>query len=496
MATAPSALPAPLRAEISALLHLDGVLELLGWDEETYLPAGARDERGEQLAALEALRHARLTDPRLGERLDDARARLPAGSPGARELDLLARRRARALALPDALVTAFAAARSRSLAAWEEARQRRDFSLWAGPLQSLLDLSRQRALALAGAGEPYDALLGLHDEGMTRAQIGPVLADLRARLVPLVQRLARPARLPAWLEGQVYSDPAQERLCRSMLAAMGFDFARGRLDRSTHPFSLSAGFDDVRLTIRVFEADPLPAIFGALHEGGHGLYEQGYDPAHRGTLLARAPGSAIHESQSRLWENLIGRGRPFWSCWYPQLRDAFPGPLAGVDLDDFLAEVGRVTPTLVRVDADEVTYNLHILLRFHLECALFDGALQVDELPRAWDEGMRELLGLTPPDDLRGCMQDVHWAIGAFGYFPSYTVGNLYAAQLFEAFAADHPDWQDALARGELGVVLQWLRRHVHRVGHLHEAESIVQRATGRGLSAEPFLRHLERRYA
>jgi carboxypeptidase Taq len=485
-----------LRVYTATLRHLDGVIDLLGWDEETYLPAGAREERGEQLATLESLRHARLVAPELGALLDDVRAgELDPAT--ARSLALLHRRRARALALPESLVRAFAGARSRSLAAWEDARRTRRFADWAPALRSLLELVRERGRALAGGGDPYDALLDEYDPGMTRAMVGPLLTDLRDRLVPLARRVARPdAPRPSWLIGHVYADSLQETLCREMLAAIGFDMARGRLDRSTHPFSLSTGFDDVRLTIRAFEHDPLPAVFGALHEGGHGLYEQGFDPAHRGTPLAAAPGMAIHESQSRLWENLVGRSRPFWTRWLPRMRELFPGPLATVELEPFLAELRCVRPGLIRVDADEVTYNLHIVLRYHLETALLAGDLDVGDLPAAFNAASAELLGLTPPDDLRGCMQDVHWAIGALGYFPSYTLGNLYAAQLHEAFTGAHPNWDDTLAHGDAGPLLAWLRAHVHRVGHLREGDAIVAAATGQPLSAEPFLRHLERTYA
>lgn len=483
---------AELRERIARLRLLDGALELLSWDEETYLPLAARDERGEQLGALEGLRHAQLTDPRLAELLAAARPEDPLA---ARDLALLARRRERASVLPDSLVRAFAAARSRSLAAWGRAREARDFRVWAPALAELLVLVRERAAALARGRDLYDAMLDEHDPGTTAAAVGPVLSALGERLVPLVRRLGDPPPRAAWLSGPVYPDSDQEALCREILAAIGFDFARGRLDRSTHPFCLSLGFDDVRLTNRAYPRDPLPAIFGALHEGGHGLYDQGHDPALRGTLLAEAPGMAIHESQSRLWENLVGRSRAFWTFWLPRLRARFPGPLAELGLDAFLAEVRRVERGFIRVDADEVTYNLHILLRHRLEIALLSGDLSVEGLPAAWNAGMQELLGVTPPDDLRGCMQDIHWAIGAFGYFPSYTLGNLHAAQLHEAFVAACPDWDEHLARGDHRPLLTWLRDQVHRHGSAEDAPAILARAGGGPLSPEPFLRHLERRY-
>lgn len=488
-----------LRNEIRTLLHLDATIELLGWDEETYLPGGGRRDRGEQLAVLESVRNAHLASPWLGDLLTERKATVPAGSPEAVELVLLERRRAHALAVPDALVREFAEARSASLAAWEEARALRDHRAWVGPLDRLLRAVRERAHALArvrpGGESAYDALLDQFDPGLTRARITPVLVGLRDALVPLVARLASDAPLPPWRTRPLWPDAKQDRFARELLTGMGFDFTRGRLDRSTHPFTLAAGPNDVRLTIRASEKDPFPAIFGTLHEGGHGLYDQGYAPEHHGTLLASSPGMALHESQARLWENLVGRSRPFWTFWFRRLRDRFADAVAGVDLDTFLAEINRVRTDLVRVSADEVSYNLHVLMRYRLEVELFDGALGAGDLAAAWNEQALHLFGRVPQDDLEGCLQDVHWAIGSFGYFPSYALGNLYAAQLYETWLADRPDGEACLARGELQPLLGFLRARVHAVGHLYDADEVVRRATGRGLSTAPFVTYLERKY-
>ncbi len=491
-----------LRQEIATLRHLDATIDLLGWDEETYLPTGARGERGEQLATLEGLRHKLLASPWLGDLVAEAQARPAAPeTPEAIELRLLWGRRGQALALSAGLIRTFAEARSRSLASWEEARTRRDFTVWAPALREVVKVARERATALAGAGNmtPYDVLLDEHDEGMTRPRVAPVLEALCARLVPMAREVAERAAGPftpvPWLAPGRYPEAKQEGFCRELLVAMGFDFSRGRLDRSTHPFTLAAGTNDVRMTIRASQDSPLPAILATLHEGGHGLYDQGFDPAHRHTLLGQAPGMAIHESQARLWENLVGRGGPFWTHFFPRLRALFPEALGAVEREAFLLAMNRVRPGPSRVEADEVTYNLHILLRFELEVALLDGQLAVDDLPAAFRERMQALLGLVPADDLAGCLQDVHWALGAFGYFPSYTLGNLYAAQLYEAWQHQVPDGEAALARGDLAPLLGWLRQHVHRPGHLYRAEEIIRRATGSGLNADPFLRHLERKY-
>jgi carboxypeptidase Taq len=275
---------------------------------------------------------------------------------------------------------------------------------------------------------------------------------------------------------------------------MGFDFARGRLDRSTHPFTLMAGTSDIRLTIRVFEDNPLSALFATLHEGGHGLYDQGFAPELEGTLLADAPGMGIHESQSRLWENHVGRRLSFWVHRLPLFRAAFPGILDEWTPERFVRAMNVVRPGANRVEADEATYNLHILLRYRLELALVSGDLSVSDLPGAWDSLSEQLLGVRPRSAREGCLQDVHWALGAVGYFPSYLIGNLYAAQLVESHVRDH-DLDDALRRGDLMTTTGWLRRHVHAHGHRLSADEIVARATGRGLDPEPFFRTLVQRF-
>jgi carboxypeptidase Taq len=485
-----------LRDELHKLAHLDAAIDLLGWDEETGLPPAARGDRGEQLATLERLRHVLLASPWLGDLLSERRASVAPDSEDAVELDLLLRRRTHALAVPESLVQAFAEARSASLAAWEEAREHRDFQRWAQPLERLMQLTRDRGLALAGGGDGYDALLDQFDPGMTRAKVTPLLTSLRDALAPVVAAAASDAPVPAWRLRPQWPDAAQDAFCRQIIGAMGFDWDRGRLDRSTHPFTLCAGPNDVRMTIRVDERDPFPALFGAMHEAGHALYDQGFLPRHRGTLLAGAPGMAIHESQARLWENRVGRGGPFWTFFSRVLRERFPDATRGLTTEAWLAELNRVRRSLVRVGADEATYDLHILLRYRLELALFDGALAVRDLPAAWNEGMQELLGLLPPDDLAGCLQDVHWAIGSVGYFPSYTLGNLYAAQLYDAFLRDTHDAEARIAEGDLSGLLRWLRERVHHVGHLHAGDEIVTRATGEAPSIRPFVRYLQTKYA
>lgn len=483
---------ARLRRRIEDLRALDGTIGLLGWDEETYLPGEARGDRGAQTAVVESLRHRLLVDDDLGDLLEEVSPHAPGGSRLADELEHLRRVRRLALALPEDLVRAFAAARSRALAAWEAARAEGAFGVFAPRFSDLLALVRERAGCLRCSEDLYDGLLEEHEPGQRRSRLEPLLTALGSRLVPLSrERASRPDADAGGVPPGRYGPTRQERFCRRLLGDLGFDFTRGRLDRSTHPFTLLTGDADVRLTVRFLPGSPLPGLFATLHEAGHGLYDQGFDPELRGTLLAEGAGMGIHESQSRLWENHVGRSLPFWEHYLPALRRLFPAPLGGATPEGVWRQVNRVRPGVQRLAADEATYDLHILLRFRLETALLGGDLAVGDLPAAWADESQELLGVRPADDREGCLQDVHWSLGAFGYFPSYTLGNLAAAQLMEAFLAAQPGFWGEVGRGDTSALLGWLRRHVHRHGHRRSADELLTAATGRPLDPEAFLRRL-----
>jgi carboxypeptidase Taq len=442
-----------LRKQLSELCHLDQTIALLGWDEETMLPNAGRTERGGQLATLEGIRHAMLVSDRLGDLVEEVAAQSEGHERLARELFLLRRLRRQALALPPELVRQFANARSQALGAWEEARAKDSYAIFAPAFEELVAILRERAGALAGGGDPYDALLDEHEPGMSRARLDPVLDEVRKALVPLV-RSAQPAS-DGVLRGRKFVEAGQWELSRQLLAAIGFAFERGRLDRSTHPFSLLAGLNDVRLTIRVDESNLSEAVLAALHEGGHGLYDQGFDPGDRDTLLAEAPSMGLQESQARLWENHVGRSRAFWDYAFPHLQKLFPDAVSGLDAEPFYRSVNLVRPGVNRVAADEVSYHLHIVLRYELEVALISGM---------------------------------------FGYFPTYTLGSLYAAQLAETYAREHP-LEDEIRRGEFGGLLFWLRSNIHRPGHRFSAEDLIESATGKRLDAAAFFRHIETKH-
>ena len=485
-----------LRAAIYKLRDLDAVIHLLEWDEETYRPQGAAEARASQLAVLGALRHELLAGDRLGDLVAAAAARSALTATERTELKLLQRLRRVAVALPESLVTAFAETRSHCLAAWEEARRLDDFTVFSGPFAQLLKLMRERAQALALSDDLYDSLLDEHEFGMRRSRLEPLLRTCGARLRALVPELAeRTRRFANLLPRGSYDESRQREFCAALLRDMGFDFNRGRLDRSTHPFTIMAGHDDVRLTIRSSVDEPLRAIFATLHEGGHALYDQGVPREFHGTLLADAPSMGAHEAQARLWENHVGRRAAFWQSYFPRLRAAFPAALAAIDAPTFHRAINVVAPGLNRVAADEATYNLHVLLRYELEIALLGGDLAVVDLPAAWDERQRHYLGVAAKTPRDGCLQDVHWALGEFGYFPTYTIGNLYAAQLIETYERAH-DFDAELANGDLGALRAWLGEHVYAHGGTLDAEQLIERTTGRGLDVEPFFRQLERRVA
>ncbi len=481
-----------LFARMQELRDLSGVIGLAMWDQETYLPRKAEAGRAAQLGTMQALHHERLVDPRLGEWLAAARPATPDETAMVR---VLARERDRAVKVPSALVKALAEAQSRALSAWREAREEKAFKIFQPHVQKLLELRREMADAWGHDGERYDALLENYEPGMRVKRLSPVLAGLRTKLVPLVAAIdARPPPKRIF-EGRTFDPEEQWKFTMHLLEAMGFDLEAGRQDRSTHPFTGGTGLHDVRLTTRVFSNQPLSSVFGTIHEGGHGIYEQGFSPEHERTTLAQSPSMGLHESQSRLWENIVGRSQPFWNYFYPRYQAAFKAQLGEVSLPDFLREVNRVERSFIRVEADEVTYNLHIVLRYELELELIRGNLQAADLEGAWNEKTKQLLQLEVKTVNEGVLQDIHWAYGEFGYFPTYALGNLYAASLWKAMNRDIRGLDESISQGELAPVKNWLREKVHREGFRLDAEALVTRITGAGLTDDDFVSYLKLKY-
>lgn len=486
---------ARLLARARELHDLGSAAAVLSWDQETFLPPKGVAARARQRSTLAGLHHERLCAPALARLLAAlADAELPPAE--AALVREVRRARDRAARLPRSLVVALTEAQSLAQQAWVEARARDDWPAFAPHLARLVDLKRREAQAVGYEGEPYNALLDEYEPGARVEALAPLFARLKAELVPLLAAIAAAPRRPdAALLRQEFAPAQQEVLCRELLAAVGFDFAAGRLDVSAHPFTSGTNPGDVRLTTHYNPRDLRAALYATLHEGGHGLYEQGFPLEHDGTPLCDAISLGIHESQSRLWENLVGRSRPFLAHWAPRLRELFPAQLGGAGPEDLYRAVNVVEPSLIRIEADEVTYNLHIVLRLELERALLAGDVEVGELPALWNARMRDDLGVTPPDDARGVLQDIHWAFGLFGYFPTYTLGNLYAAQFWAAAQADVPDLPARIGRGEFRPLLDWLRDKIHRHGRQPSAAELCRRVTGRDLDAAPFLDYLRRKF-
>jgi carboxypeptidase Taq len=494
---APSSAFTQLRARLREIATLASASATLSWDQETMMPPEAGPLRAEQLATLAGLVHERATDPRLGGLIDRCEDDTALQRDDATRASLREIRRdwERAIRLPTELVREITETGSLAMEAWKAARAASDYAAFAPWLAKTVALARARAEHLRGDGEGelYDALLDPYEPGMTAARLEEVFGTLRAGLTPLLAAAAEAAptdERAAWI---VLPIERQQAFNREVAAAIGFRFEAGRLDSSAHPFCEGAGPGDTRLTTRYRADGWMDALSSTLHEAGHGLYEQGLPKQERwGEPLAESASLGIHESQSRLWENAVGRSRPFWRWALPRARERFGAALEGVGAEELFRAANVVRPNLIRVESDEATYNLHIMLRFDLERALLRGDLTADDLPGAWNERMRADLGLEVPDDARGALQDVHWSMGAIGYFPTYTLGNLYAAQLWEAIRRGLPELDAQIEGGEFAPLLGWLRREIHAHGRRFPAEELCRRASGGPLRPEPLLRYLE----
>lgn len=483
--------------ETALLVAAEGAL---AWDERTMLPPEGTEFRAEQLTLLAGMLHARRTDKRIGEWLDvltDSPLAADPHSPSGTIIREIRRQYERRVKLPQSLVEELARTASLGQHAWEEARAKDDFNTFAPLLAKTFELKRAEADALGHTGTRYDALLDDYEPGERTSNVAGVLADLREALVPLVAEIAASGRSPdIKILERTYPVAAQEAFARRGAEAIGFNFRRGRLDVTAHPFCTGLGPNDCRITTRYDEKFFPGAFFGVLHEAGHGIYDQGLPGEWYGLPPGEAVSLGIHESQSRLWENLVGRSRAFWQGLYPAAQQAFPEALAGTSLDDFYFAINDVRPSLIRVEADEATYNLHILIRFELEQALLGDDLPVKDLPAAWNDKYQQYLGIRPQSDANGVLQDVHWSAGLVGYFPTYSLGNLYASQFFAQAEKDLGALGPQFARGEFAPLRQWLAKHIHSQGQCYSAADLVQKITGKPLSHDPLMAHLRGKLA
>lgn len=482
---------------------LSGIGSLLGWDQETYMPEEAAPIRGEQLQVIASLVHegqvgrpfvkalSRLVDIKSGKVI--AKGLTVPQKAALREWH---RDYVKESALPAKFVEEFALLTSQALEVWRSARKDNAYQRFAPFLERIVDMSRRKADYYGYEEHPYDALLDAYEPGMTTACVSKLFGEIRPTVVELLQNIQSKKQVDhGFLHGK-FSEKKQIEFAHQLLEALDFNMKRGRLDFSTHPFSSACHPTDSRITTRLHPKSLMSGISVIMHEAGHGMYEMGLPTEYYGSPLGHSVSLGVHESQSRWWETRIGQSKPFWKHFLPKLRKLFPGKLDGIPLQKFYKGLNKVEPTLIRVDADEVTYPLHVILRFEIEQQLIEGTLSVRDVPEAWNALMESLLGIKPPSNAEGCLQDIHWSMGGFGYFPTYTLGNIYAAQLFETFEKEQPDWGKQLAQGDLLTTKQWLHDHIFQHGRQYPPQQLLKKVTGKVLSADPYKKYLVKKYA
>ena len=493
-----NSLPA-LKQKLNDIAQLKSALAVLNWDKDVFMPPKGSGPRAAMLGYLAGELHEKLLSPDFRDVLRDAKVSMDTNElpPGDRAIVReVWRDVSREEKLPVEFVKELTQVTSEAYHVWMDARKKKDFKLFAPYLSKIVELKRREAALVGFKQSPYDALLDTFEPYATTEEIAIALGDLKNFLAPFLVKIRNSkARIsPEAIAGD-FDVEKQKAFCELAAKQIGYDFAAGRLDVSAHPFSTSFHPLDSRITTRYNRSEFMQAVGGVIHETGHALYEQGLPAAHFGTPLAEAVSLGIHESQSRLWENLVGKSSAFWTYFYPLLQNEFPNPLGNVSLDSFYRAINTVRPSFIRVEADEVTYNLHVILRFEIETGLIDGSIAVEDLPRIWNSKMKDLLGLDVPDDSLGVLQDVHWSGGMFGYFPTYSLGNLYSAQFFAAAKRAIPSLDDEMARGEFGQLLKWLRENIHVHGRFYSAQELAKNATGEKLNSKYFVDYISKKY-
>jgi len=482
-------------AEVDDLSRASALLE---WDQQAYAPPGSAEARGQQLGTINKIGHEKFTSPETGRLLENLQNAAKDWDPDfdeARLIKVTARRYERAVKVPPAMVAEKSELTSLAAQAWQEARAKANFPHFQPHLEKVLDWTQRFAKLFEPVDHPYDALLDEYEPGMKTADVQAIFDDVRPKQVELLKAIAAKGPIDESMLHLHFPEKMQWDFGVEVITAFGYDWERGRQDKVTHPFMTNLGYGDQRITTRVYEDFYNAHIFGTMHEAGHALYEQGIpkelarSPLYNGTSLG------VHESQSRLWENLVGRSKTFWSHFYPKVQKTFPEQLGKVKMEDFYRAINRVAPSFIRVEADEATYNLHVFLRLGLEIDLLEGRLAVKDLPKVWNERFNANLGITPPDDAKGVLQDVHWSYALMGYFPTYALGNLISAQLWEVVQRELPDLDNQIAEGKFSALLSWLRENLHRHGAKFEPQEIVEKITGSKIDGAAYIRYLQKKF-
>ena len=488
-----------LRELVSEVADINHSLALLGWDQQVFMPPGGAEERGYMIGTLGKIVHEKFTSDEVGRLLDDLKKFLPdidSDSEAYRIISVTAKDYDRATCVPTDFIKEIAQVVSFSQQAWMEARAKSDFSIFRPHLEKVVDLSRRYVTFFAPSEHPYDTLLDDYEPGMKTSEVRAIFEGIRPQQVELIRAISESKQVDDSFLHLEYDEKSMWDFSVEVATAFGYDWKRGRQDPTTHPFCQSIGPDDVRITSRWVPTLPFALLFGTMHETGHALYEQGVGHTWNRTRLEGGASMGLHESQSRMWENLVGRSHAFWEHFYPRLQQRFMAQLGNVTIDQFYRAINKVQPSSIRVEADEATYNLHIMLRLEMEIAMLEGSVAINDLPEMWNAKMKDYLGVIPFNDTKGVLQDIHWAGGMLGYFSTYALGNLISVQLWDKFRSVNPELDDQMRNGEFSSLLSWLRVKIHQYGHKYEPQELVKRVTGNKIDAAPYIRYLKIKYS
>jgi carboxypeptidase Taq len=479
-------------AEVSDLNRAGAVL---GWDQQTYMPPAGAEARGQQLGTLGRIAHEKFTDEKVGKLLDELKDAYHPESDEFALIKVSRREYEKRTRVPADFVAEQAVVTAAAHEGWVAARSKSDYSIFEPHLEKVMDLTHRYIGFFPKAEHPYDTLLDDYETGMKTSEVQEIFAELRKKQVRLIQAIAEQKQVDDSFLHLKYSEAKQRAFGEKVITAFGFDPEKNRQDKAPHPFTTSFSINDVRITTRFNEKFLNPALFGSMHEMGHALYDGGINPSYDRTPLADGASLGVHESQSRMWENIVGRSFPFWEHFYPELQKTFPSQLGEVKLRDFYNAVNKVEPSFIRVEADEATYNMHIMLRLEIEIAMVESAVALKDLPDLWNTRMKEYLGVVPPDDAQGVLQDIHWSFGGLGYFPTYALGNLVSAQLWEKINSEITDLSTHIREGRFDTLLGWLHANIHVHGRKYDPQDLIQKVTGSRITPAPYLRYLETKF-
>ena len=472
---------------------------ILSWDQQVNMPVMGGEARGQQLATLSKIAQEKFTSNEVGKLLEDLKQEFAGSDPNTDDADMIrvaARDYDKSKRVPPEFVAEQAIVSAKAFEAWVEARAKSDFSIFQPHLEKVVELVQKYISFFPPAAHPYDTLLDDYEPGMKTEDVKSIFNALRPKQVALIKAITSSKQVKDDFLFKKYNEARLWAFGEGIISKFGYDWKRGRQDKAPHPFATNFSVNDVRITNRFERDNPLTVLFSAMHESGHAMYEQGVNPKYERTSLAGATSLAIHESQSRMWENLVGRSLPFWEHFFPALKKTFPSQLDGVSVKSFYKAINKVEPSLIRVNADEATYNLHIMLRLELEIAMVEGKVAMKDLPDLWNTKMKEYLGITPPNNAKGVLQDIHWSGGAIGYFSTYALGNLVSAQLWEKINKDIRDLDEQIRKGRFDALLGWLREKIHTHGHKYDPQDLVQKVTGSKITPEPYVRYLTKKYS